>query len=72
MTQTNIPVNQFAKDKLRKQILELVKEYSTIEFSPKAFVPGETLVPPSGKLIGAEELQNMVEASLPLPLSATS
>jgi CDP-6-deoxy-D-xylo-4-hexulose-3-dehydrase len=27
-------------------------------------VPGQTVVPPSGKLIGAEELQMMVEASL--------
>lgn len=64
MTQINIPANQFAKDKLRKHILELVKEYSEMEFSPKVFVPGETLVPPSGKLIGFEELQNMVEATL--------
>jgi len=64
MTQINIPASQFSKDKLRKQILELVKEYSAIEFSPKAFVPGQTLVPPSGKLIGSEELENMVEASL--------
>lgn len=28
------------------------------------FVPGESVVPPSGKVIGAEELVNMVEASL--------
>ena len=30
----------------------------------KAFVPGETVIPPSGKLLGEEELQNMVAASL--------
>ena len=64
MTQFNIPTNQFSKDKLRKQILELVKEYSAIEFLPKVFVPGQTVIPPAGKLIGSEELQNMVEASL--------
>jgi CDP-6-deoxy-D-xylo-4-hexulose-3-dehydrase len=64
MTEINSPANQFAKDKIRKQILELVKEYSDLEFTPKIFVPGVTVVPPSGKLIGTTELQNMVEASL--------
>jgi len=28
------------------------------------FVPGETLIPPSGKLIGYEEIRNMVQASI--------
>lgn len=64
MTETTIPSNQFAKDKIRKQILELVQKYADLEFAPKSFVPGQTVVPPSGKLIGAAELQNMVEASL--------
>ena len=27
-------------------------------------MPGKTLIPPSGKLIGSEEITNMVEASL--------
>ncbi len=31
---------------------------------PAAFEPGKNAVPPSGKVIGAKELQNMVEASL--------
>ncbi len=31
---------------------------------PRAFIPGETTVPASGKVIGAPELQRMVEASL--------
>ena len=64
MTETTIPSNQFAKDKIRKQILELVKKYAELEFAPRNFVPGQTIVPPSGKLIGSAELQNMVEASL--------
>jgi CDP-6-deoxy-D-xylo-4-hexulose-3-dehydrase len=64
MTETTILTSQFAKDKIRRQILELVKKYSELEFSSKAFIPGQTVVPPSGKLIGFEELQNMVEASL--------
>ena len=52
MTETNIPASQFPKDKLRKQILELVKDYAALEFAPKTFIPGQTVVPPSGKLIG--------------------
>ena len=64
MPETSISINQFAKDKIRKQILELVKEYSALEFAPKQFIPGQTAVPPSGKLIDSKELENMVEASL--------
>ncbi len=56
--------NQPAKDQIRKNILELVKEYASLDFDNKSFVPGITAIPPSGKLIGSEELQNMVEASL--------
>jgi CDP-6-deoxy-D-xylo-4-hexulose-3-dehydrase len=64
MTEIAIPTIQFAKDKLRRQIRDLVKDYAALEFAPKKFLPGETMVPPSGKLIGTEELENMVEASL--------
>ena len=49
---------------LRRQIADLVGQYAALQYAEKAFVPGETPVPPSGKLIGAEELQAMVEASL--------
>ncbi len=51
-------------DALRKQILSLVDDYASLSLAPSAFVPGKTPVPPSGKLLGAEELKNMVEASL--------
>jgi CDP-6-deoxy-D-xylo-4-hexulose-3-dehydrase len=49
---------------LRRQIAELVGEYAALQYAERPFVAGETPVPPSGKLIGAEELQAMVEASL--------
>ena len=49
---------------LRRQIAALVDDYAALTLAPKPFVPGETVVPPSGKLIGAEELKTMVEASL--------
>jgi CDP-6-deoxy-D-xylo-4-hexulose-3-dehydrase len=51
-------------DKLRSQIGELVEQYAAIAYAPKPFVPGQTAVPVSGKVIGAKELQLMVEASL--------
>ncbi len=52
------------QEKLRKQIAALVDQYAAIEFSPKSFEPGQTVIPPSGKLIGADELKNMIDASL--------
>lgn len=49
---------------LREQISKLVDEYAAIALAPEPFLPGLSVVPPSGKVIGAEELKNMVEASL--------
>lgn len=51
-------------DKLRSQISELVQQYADIAYAPKPFVPGQSAVSVSGKVIGAKELQLMVEASL--------
>ncbi|MEI7516088.1 MAG: lipopolysaccharide biosynthesis protein RfbH [Betaproteobacteria bacterium] len=49
---------------IRAKIATLVDEYAAIALAPQPFLPGATVVPPSGKVIGAEELKNMVEASL--------
>lgn len=49
---------------LRAEIAALVSSYAKEQYKVKAFVPGETVIPPSGKLLGEEELQNMVAASL--------
>jgi len=49
---------------LREQISRLVEEYAAVALAPEPFLPGLSVVPPSGKLIGEEELKNMVEASL--------
>jgi CDP-6-deoxy-D-xylo-4-hexulose-3-dehydrase len=51
-------------DKLRIEISKLVQQYADIAYAPKPFVPGQTAVPVSGKVIGTKELQLMVEASL--------
>ena len=49
---------------LREQIAKLVGEYASIALASQPFLPGLTVIPPSGKVLGTEELQNMVEASL--------
>lgn len=49
---------------IRAQIAALVDEYAAIALAPQPFLPGLTAVPPSGKVIGSQELKNMVEASL--------
>ena len=52
------------KKNLKNKISNLVKKYSDLEFKKKKFIPGKTTIPPTGKVIGDVELQNMVEASL--------
>lgn len=49
---------------LRQQIAELVERYAALQLAPAAFEAGRDAVPPSGKVIGAAELQNMTEAAL--------
>lgn len=49
---------------IRQQISQLVDEYAAIKYTPKAFEPGNTVLPPAGKVLDAAELKNMVEASL--------
>ena len=53
-----------SKEAIRQQILELVEQYSALQYAEQPFTPGATVVPPSGKVIGASELKNMVDASL--------
>ena len=49
---------------VRAQIATLVQQYADITYVEKPFVPGESAVPVSGKVLGAPELKAMVEASL--------
>ena len=64
MTTASIQIPNKTADSIRKEIANLVQQYADIVYTPKPFVPGETAVPMSGKVIGAAELKNMVEASL--------
>ena len=49
---------------IKKQISDLVRSYAQLTLEDQEFRPGESRVPVSGKVIGAEELDNMVAASL--------
>lgn len=49
---------------LRQEISKLVEQYANLALATKPFEPGQSVIPPSGKVIGARELQLMVEASL--------
>lgn len=55
---------QNTKEQLREQIIALVAEYGALASAPKAFEPGVTVIPPAGKVVGAREMELMVEASL--------
>ena len=59
-----VNISTIEQEKIRQQIAQLVDQYAQIEFAAKRFLPGQTVVPPSGKLIASEELKNMVNASL--------
>jgi CDP-4-dehydro-6-deoxyglucose reductase, E1 len=50
-------------DKL-KQIKNLVLDFAHEKYQNKKFIPGETIIPPSGKVLDGQELVNMVESSL--------
>ena len=53
------------QEKLRQQILDLAGEYAQDVFEHKQeFIPGETHIPVSGKLIGKDEIQYAVDACL--------
>jgi len=51
-------------DEIRIQILDLVAKYEELKNKENPFVPGSTPIPCSGKVFGAFEMQNLVDASL--------
>lgn len=53
-----------SKEAIRKEIAALVDKYAELEYAPKEFSAGESIVPPSGKVLSAKELKFMVDASL--------
>jgi CDP-6-deoxy-D-xylo-4-hexulose-3-dehydrase len=53
-----------ATQALREKIATLVEEYAGIVQKPDIFFPGITAIPPAGKLLGVQEIKNMVDAAL--------
>lgn len=51
-------------EQIQSKIVALVSQYAEEKYKAKDFIPGKTVIPPAGKLIGELELQYMVEASL--------
>lgn len=64
MTTTPIQFTRRHPDVIRQEISALVQEYAGVVYGNETFQPGQSMIPPSGKLIGAQELMNMVDASL--------
>jgi len=51
-------------EELRRQILELTAEYHAAKFPAGEFVPGESKVPVSGKVIAADDICSVVDSAL--------
>lgn len=56
-------------DALRTEILSLARTHFEARGKP-AFVPGETYIPPSGKVMDAEDCAHLIDASLDMWLTA--
>ena len=51
-------------DQIRQEISQLVSEFASVQYAATQFKPGVTPIPASGKVIGQNELTNMVNAAL--------
>jgi CDP-6-deoxy-D-xylo-4-hexulose-3-dehydrase len=51
-------------DPIRQKILEQVRDYATAKEASKPFVPGQTLIPPAGRVLDAEAYVALVDAAL--------
>ena len=62
--------NRSPPDALREQIALLVRDYWRAQFSRNVFAPGTDLVHYAGRVFDADELVNLVDASLDFFLTA--
>jgi CDP-6-deoxy-D-xylo-4-hexulose-3-dehydrase len=58
------PAEDAAASALRREVLEAVARFAEAAHAPAPFRPGETPIPPSGKVFGGPELAALVDASL--------
>ena len=54
----------------RNTILESSRNFLEQTLEPKDFVPGETYIPPSGKVLDAQDGVNLIDAALDMWLTA--
>ncbi len=55
---------------LRREILALSERYAQLAHGPEPFVPGQSAIPPAGKVIGSSEMRHLVDAALDFWLTA--
>ncbi len=53
-----------SKEQIREQIIALVRQYGDLATQPKTFEAGASVIPPAGKVIGANEMALMGDAAL--------
>lgn len=51
-------------NELRAEILQKVSEFASLELAPKEFVPGESVIPVSGKVLDSDDFVSLVDSSL--------
>jgi len=54
----------------KSEIINASKVYFNQKFADNKFIPGETYIPPSGKVLDAEDCANLIDASLDMWLTA--
>lgn len=54
----------------KNEIINLSKAYFHEKFGTSKFIPGETYIPPSGKVLDAEDCAHLIDASLDMWLTA--
>jgi CDP-6-deoxy-D-xylo-4-hexulose-3-dehydrase len=59
-----------SSQELRSEILSQSKKFFEVAHSPKAFVPGETYIPASAKVVDQDDLSMLIDASLDMWLTA--
>jgi CDP-6-deoxy-D-xylo-4-hexulose-3-dehydrase len=55
---------EMTHEEIRKQILELTKQYYTEKYTGQKFIPGQSPVHYAGRVFNDKELSNLVDASL--------
>ena len=53
----------------REGIITASRRYFEVNHAPKAFVPGKTYIPPSGKVMDADDCAHLIDASLDMWLT---